>query len=632
MNENTKSALFVGAALLTVAAALAMRPQSINVDAEADSRTGQNLVKSFDPEQAKRLRITRFDEDTATLSEFEVASREGVWTLPSKGGYPADAQQQMGEAAAGVMDRQVLRIASKLAADHAEYGVIDPKSPKLEVGQSGVGLRVAMLDERNDPLIDVIIGKQVKGAENQRFVRLDGQDIVYVCEIDPSKFSTKFEDWIEADLLKINTWDLAQVDLKNYSASAELSMTPDGRIVPRLIQKFQDELALIYDDASGKWSPKRLAIYDPASRDFKLRELAEDEELDNEKLTALKTALDDLQIVDVERKPEGLSGSLKAGGDFLKDRQTIESLARRGFLAAGGSDGGIDLISSEGEFVASMKDGVEYVLRFGGLQTKEGEASDPAAEAAPGDDESSDSEAAVNRYLFVMARFNPALIASPELQDLPELPEGAATEPAKEEADKEASADDKAEPDAAKDEAKDNADGEAQDTGDKKPEETELDRIVAERKSIEESNQRLLDAYKEKVDSGKERVQQLNDRFGDWYYVISNSVYEKVHVTVDGVLKKKEKKAGEETTEQPPTDPAAAALQGLPGLDGIGGAPSEPSNEAAPAEQPASEATPEEEATAAGSEASTPSDPSAKPDGNGAAPATETPATEAAAP
>ena len=81
-----------------------------------------------------------------TLSEFEVAEQDGLWSIPSKDDYPADAAQQMAEAATSLMDRKILGVASKNAGDHEQYGVIDPLSPKLEQGQKGVGTRVTMSD------------------------------------------------------------------------------------------------------------------------------------------------------------------------------------------------------------------------------------------------------------------------------------------------------------------------------------------------------------------------------------------------------------------------------------------------------------------------------------------------------
>ena len=123
---------------------------------------------------------------------------------------------------------KILSVVSSNAGDHEEFGVIDPLSPKLEVGQKGVGTRVTMSDVHDQPLADLIIGKPVKDAEGQRYVREAGRDMVYVIEIDPTKLSTNFEDWIEKDLLKLNSWDLQQAQIKDYSAEMHVVMQPDG--------------------------------------------------------------------------------------------------------------------------------------------------------------------------------------------------------------------------------------------------------------------------------------------------------------------------------------------------------------------------------------------------------------------
>ena len=44
---------------------------------------------------------------------------------------------------------------------------------------------MTMSDEQNKPLVDLIVGKAVKDAEGQRYVREAGRDVVYVIEIDP---------------------------------------------------------------------------------------------------------------------------------------------------------------------------------------------------------------------------------------------------------------------------------------------------------------------------------------------------------------------------------------------------------------------------------------------------------------
>jgi hypothetical protein len=311
------------------------------------------------------------------------------------------------------------------------------------------------------------------------------------------------------------------------------------------------------------------------------------------KLDAMKSALDDLKIVDVARKPAELAACLKENKEFLRNPEAAESLAMRGFYLAN-VKGEPGIYSNEGEFRCLMKDGVEYVLRFGNIsESRRADSDDDAKkeDKAKKQDKKEDKKAqkgekksaGVNRYIFVMAEFNPTAIAKPTLEELPkeEAPaepkdaaksakaeekpaakekpgeaevsktDAAAEKPATEKtaaekpADKEKpgeveiSAKDagKEKSDAAKP-AEKAADKNAKDkkAEDKKP---TAEEIKAKREKIEKENKRKLDEYEEKVAEAKKKVKDLNNRFADWYYVIPNSVYEKIHLGRDDIIVKK---------------------------------------------------------------------------------------------
>lgn len=673
MTENAKTITFVVIGLAAVALGLLTRPSSAELDEQ--SLVGQVLTKKFNSaDDAKRLKIVRFNEDTATLREFEVAERDGLWTIPSKDGYPADAARQMAEAATSLMDRKVLAVASMSAGDHEEFGVIDPQSPKLEVGQKGVGTHVTMYDVHNEPLADLVVGKEVKGAEGQRYVREAGRDIVYVIEIDPAKLSTNFDDWIEKDLLKLNSWDLQQVQIKDYSAELVPVMTQQG-LRFHLEGDMRSDLTLAYNDSDSKWAALQLRRFDKSTGAYEDFTLAEDEELNAESLNGLKTALDDLKIVDVVRKPPGLSNDLKAGADFMKNEEALRSLVEKGFTPTQASDGSgaEEIISSDGEVIATMKNGTEYVLRFGNL-TNVG-AADKAGEAAK--EENADMNASkstdgdVHRYLFVMARFNESAVKKPQLETLPEVPaaaaagssstdaanatnpapagetatqqpadaaadgaaEAASESPAAEppaEADADAAASDASaggdQPAATEEEEEEEESADAAQASDApatpatsdapsapadapsdaSPAESnndqpadatagaaaaaetgqpaasnaettesdktkELEKLVADRKRIEQENKRKEDDYQQLLEKGRENVKELNLRFGDWYFVVADDVFKKIRLSRESVTRKKEAKADAAGANAAPGGVAApgGAIPGLPPVPGV---------------------------------------------------------------
>ena len=179
----------------------------------------------------------------------------------------------------------------------------------------------------------------------------------------------------------------------------------------------------------------------------------------------------------------------------------------------------MELFSNEGEIRVDMKDGVEYVLRFGEIAGSGPAKKDDKKKEKP-EDEKDKKGSGMNRYLFVMAEFNPDMIPKPQLEPLPQPKKDAEKKPA---------------------EGKKPDDKKA---AEKKPDEKKPDDKKAqdaERERIEKENKRKQEEYEQKIADGKKRVGELNARFADWYYVISDEVFRKIHLGHDEIFKKKEK-------------------------------------------------------------------------------------------
>jgi hypothetical protein len=632
MNHDLKKTLiFAGIAALAVV--VAWEPWKRISAAPEKTLEGEVLFpKLTDAKNARTLEVVKFEEADSTLRPFSIVYSDGTWKIPSHQDYPADAAENLAKAATSLMDLKILSVASTNPGDQELYGVLQPDG-KLKVGAVGVGTRVTIKGEGDKKLADLIVGKEVKGKTDQRYVRKAGKDQIYVVALRTDKFSTKFGDWIEKDLLKLNAFDIRKLDLHEYSV--QVGQTPQGRL--GISQDPRSRIQLTYDDEKSKWNIDELVEYDKDGQPVQT-ELAENEEVNTEKLNALKTALDDLQIVDVERKPSGFSRDLKlteefsAGRNQQEQEEMLTSLMGRGFIPTKSSEG-IEILSTEGEVLCGTKDGVEYVLRFGetaGNDNSSGDAKDEKtadkkdpqdADKKPADknDEKSDKSAKVNRYLFVTARVNEDLITKPKLEP---LPGDETAEPTEESAgDKPADADaggaDAAKGDVSEDDAEKTekpapdkkpatdkspaakkpvpekktaqtegaeetpADAKADDgkaaasetsDGDKsadgeKPAETkakdpaaEAKALAEKRASVEKENKRKQDEYDGKVKKAQEKVTELNTRFADWYYVISDDVYKKIHLGKADIVK--EKPADKDAKKPDAGDAAAPAPTG----------------------------------------------------------------------
>ena len=510
-------------------------------DYQTPDLVGKSLFADFDdPGEAANLTIVKFAEDVGELTEFQV-SRDpstGLWSIPSSGNYPADAETQMRDAATSLIDLQVLGVVTEEAKNHELYGVVEPDRQKLDASQAGVGRMVAVRNAKGKELARLIIGKAVRGTDDQRFVRRPGQNQVYVVRIDPAKFPTEFEKWIEPGLLKINTFDVEGITFRDYSIVTTQTLAgPRGRLEERF------EAQVRWDSDTSKWVLDEMAQFRDGRRTP--TSLLPTEELNSQKLNDLKSALGSMKIVGVLRKPTGLGADLQAGTEFLNSEEAVMSLMNRGFYPVRVNDGEPEIRAANGEVLVGQKDGVEYILRFGEIANVEQDS----------------EEGKVSRYLFVTTRLDESKFPPLELEPLPGGDDGQTPETAKEQ-------------DA--DQEEENGAGTAQDDTAQKSE------LELERERIRKENQRKQDERDEALKKANQRIRELNSRFADWYYVVSEDEYRKIRLGRGDLIRETEKAAEEgfgvdalrqieqggleedEGDNEPAQPPSSAAVRGAP--------------------------------------------------------------------
>ncbi|WP_186775272.1 DUF4340 domain-containing protein [Rubripirellula tenax] len=408
MNEGKKTGLFwvIAAATATVATFVSW-PRAV---VQTDNGAGQMLFEKFtDPLAAASMKIVTFDEAQGTLDTFEVRKdkESGQWTIPSREGYPADAIEQMKDAANSLVGVKILDIQTSNAEDHDDLGVAEPALEDLEVGDDGVGRLVTFKNDAQETLASLIIGDPLKDDPTKRYVRIPNQDPVYVIKFDEAPLTTNFRDWIEDDLLQMSSIDIDTLEIKDYTATL-------GQGGISLSRKYTADVAV----EGAQYSLTSMLEFDPNDPRVEAKKVdaPAGQTLNKTKLNEMKNALDDLKIVNVYRKPEGVSATLKASKDLLSDQDAITSLAQRGFYPIDvGPDGEAEILSANGELSVSLKDGVKYLIRFGNIA---------GVSESGGSDESTEGEekstGGVNRYLFVTTMVDESKFPVPNLRAIPQ--------------------------------------------------------------------------------------------------------------------------------------------------------------------------------------------------------------------
>lgn len=436
MNENKRTLVYAGAAVALAILAIIVAPKRITSDVFLDQ--GDQFYPLFtDPNEAQTLEVIEYDEETGSAVPFKVTFEDGLWRIPSHYDYPADAEEHLAQAAAGLIGLEKDDYRGNSVSALESFGLIDPTDQTA--GLSGRGTRISIRGQGDEVLADFIIGNEVEGKPSFRFVRVPNSNRVYATKVDVD-LSTRFRDWIDTDLLQLAKHEIEMIVINDYSIN-ERTRSIDQRDMITLSRR---------DD--GSWEADKMGS---------------GKMIDTTLIRKMLNTLDSLLIVGVRPKPAGLSAGLVAeeGGRDISQSDAM-SLQSKGFYF--GSDG--RLLSNEGEMQVMTDDGIVYTLRFGEVVFGSDEGADEAESSTE------------NRYLFVSADFEPSL--------LPEPP---------------------------------------------KPTDTSFvgkpDSLLTER---DKENQRLKkahDRWRGDVLLGQNLARELNERFAEWYYIISSESYDKLHRT-----------------------------------------------------------------------------------------------------
>ena len=80
----------------------------------------------------------------------------------------------------------------------------------------------------------------------------------------------------------------------------------------------------------------------------------------------------------------------------------------------------------------------------------------------------------------------------------------------------------------------------------------------ARHKEVDDANKRAQDDYDEKLKNGDKKVNELNERFADWYYVIDDAMFKKIRVKRADILKAPEKAKDDKKSDEKKSQEGAA--------------------------------------------------------------------------
>ena len=167
--------------------------------------------------------------------------------------------------------------------------------------------------------------------------------------------STRFADWIETNLLKVDTNKIRKVVFDNYKMRE--ARTNDGQ--PVLIPERGDKVTLTRKEGFGPWNVS-IEKRDAKTGQWNASGIPPGQEANEDRLRSLSDALGDLKIVGVRPKPPGLTDPNDPKLELTVP--IVLSLQNRGFYLSRGHG----LYSDQGDVIVTTDEGVVYTLRYGG--------------------------------------------------------------------------------------------------------------------------------------------------------------------------------------------------------------------------------------------------------------------------
>lgn len=394
MKELTRTLVYVGAAVLFVLGAVGVSYLTAPTSPEAYSQTGEPFFEDFELDSVARLELSAIPEGETQPQTFQLAKRDNVWRLETYRGYPAEAKDRLGKTVASVLGLVREAVVGRSKSEHARFGVLNPDDEELEDHESA-GKRIRMLDGDGNALVDLIIGKPVSESDDagsadaassdqneehldkpkpKHYVRRADEEETYIATIELD-ISTKFSEWIEPDLLKLNPENVRTLKLDNYEKKEETFMTANGPI-SQVTPVNREKVTLTRNDQVASWSIPNLDEKTKSVRTAKIDELLR--------------VLDEMTILGVAPRYEvdgrsPLTGDLqfqappsanderarfnvlrrmaldlsKHGFSLQLDQATVEKILR------GQGPVPLKMLSQNGDITVATHEGVVYHLHFG---------------------------------------------------------------------------------------------------------------------------------------------------------------------------------------------------------------------------------------------------------------------------
>lgn len=215
--------------------------------AEPRFARGMPLVQGLVPEQIHTLAVET-GQDKVTLKR-----RGEGFSVAEKNGYPASVEK---------INDLIVRVLDATAADRITTSPQNHEELGVALG-SPEAVEVSFLDEQGRRMVGIVKGKSPRDAAGVYARRME-EDAVYLTE-ESLYFGTTPTDYVDKDLLSVETDEITEVSVETAEGSYELARNETGKPGLAAVPEGREVEASEVDTVFGALSSLRMRDVTPAA-------------------------------------------------------------------------------------------------------------------------------------------------------------------------------------------------------------------------------------------------------------------------------------------------------------------------------------------------------------------------------
>ena len=329
---------------------------------EAENTDNQNtkLFEEFDEENNKvwSIKLAKYDRETEGLKSFSLRRKGQRWVIPAKSNYVATGAI-ISVVESCLNEKNILEEQSEDQQDHEKFGVLDPLDYQKAINRDSVGIKLTLEDVNRNSLASLIIGDKVRGTQNQHYVRKPGQPKVYIVEFDPTILTTALGNWLDPNLLNLQTPDNTDGSLLDEIVIENYRIAPD-----KLAGQERDDRYRVKVRPYDENPDNRIAMETPNDSGWETQEVSPD---NRQPIGIAIQAVQFTVITDVRPREKELA-KLMASDLSKLTGENFKEATELGFRFSKSEDG-VELDGSSGELTVNTAEGVKVSILIGNLAT-----------------------------------------------------------------------------------------------------------------------------------------------------------------------------------------------------------------------------------------------------------------------